>query len=191
MDRSNAAEARQEGENVNQDDTSNPALYPPYKIVRKAIFSNLERKELIDVPHSARLQYRLMLLDPIIKAAVNFADSKIAIIYNPKTASNIRDKISLDELVQILAKEGVHTNKEDTEDNDCDYLKELYSYAHNPAVVREVPPYSYTAEEWKRMQSAWEQKMERTEARKKEKFRQWQEKYLNAHADIASKVKGE
>ena len=190
MDRNNAAETIQEG-NAHQGNPADPALNPPYRIVREAVFSNLKKEELIDTPHSARLQYRLMLLDPIIKAAVDFADSKITIIYNPRTASNIRDKISLEEIVQILAKEGVNADRESTEDRDYDYLKEMYSYAHSPLNVRETPPYGYTVEEWKKMKLAWVQKMARAEMKKKENFLKWQERYLNAHPDIASKVKEE
>src|SRR5271155_3800014 len=69
----------------------------PYKIIKKVIFTELKKEELIDIPHAARLQYRLMLLDPVIKATVDFTKSKISILYNPREAENIREKISIDE----------------------------------------------------------------------------------------------
>lgn len=159
----------------------------PYRTVERVVFSNLKREELVDIQHAARLQYRLMLLNPIIKAAVDFTKVRITIIYNPKTADNINEKISLEELVQILVKEGVHTDPESTTKSDYDY-KEFYSYAYNPPTIKENPPYGYTMEEWEGMKLKWERKMKKLDVKKREKFRQWQENYLNANPDIASKI---
>ena len=58
----------------------------PYHVVKRAVFSNLKKEDLIDIPHSARLQYRLMLMDPVIKAVVDFNELKITVIYNPTGA---------------------------------------------------------------------------------------------------------
>ena len=43
----------------------------PYKIVKQVTFKNLDQKELKDIPYSARLQYRLLLFDAVIKAKVD------------------------------------------------------------------------------------------------------------------------
>ena len=60
----------------------------PYQMIKKVTFTNVSKAEMIDIPHAARLQYRLMLLEPIMKASVDFTKSKITVIYNPDTADN-------------------------------------------------------------------------------------------------------
>jgi hypothetical protein len=42
----------------------------PYRTIKQVTFTDLKKEELIDIPHAARLQYRLMLLDPVIKAKI-------------------------------------------------------------------------------------------------------------------------
>ena len=160
----------------------------PYKIVKKVTFSNLRKEELIDIPHAARLQYRLMLLDPIIKARVDFTKQRIIVIYNPRTADNIKEKISLDELIQILAKEGVHAEPAHTEDSDYDYYHEFYSYAYNPSRIRERPPYGYSADEWKNMKAEYESKMAVADVEKRAKFKAFQDGYLGSHPEMAEKI---
>src|ERR1700719_2137966 len=103
----------------------------PYKIVKEVIFTNLKKEELIDIPHASRLQYRLMLLDPIIKARVDFTKLKISVIYNPSSAENIRAKMSFDELIEVLSKQGIHPDPKSTVETDYDYYKNFYSYAYN------------------------------------------------------------
>ncbi|MGC8652031.1 MAG: hypothetical protein ACP5UH_02150 [Candidatus Micrarchaeia archaeon] len=152
----------------------------PYDIIRQAVFSNIKKEELIDMPHAARLQYRLMLMDPIIKARVDYTKSKITVIYNPVGADNAKPKTSLGELIGVLEKEGVHVDKASIDDQDYDY-KSFYSYAFNPAQIRERPPYSYTHEEWQRMKPAVEEKRAKGREKKKEKFHEWQEKYAREH----------
>ena len=101
----------------------------PYRIIKKATFSNVSRKELIDIPHAARLQYRLMLLDPILKARVDFTRGRIIVLYNPKSSDNNKEKMSLDELVEILASQGVHIDRNGIEDIDYDYFQGAMSSA--------------------------------------------------------------
>lgn len=124
----------------------------PYKIIKKVTFKNLDTKELIDIPHVARLQYRLLLFDAVIKAKIDFTRKTAMIIYNPPDADNIREKISRDKLIEFLAGEGVHvkTDAENMEETDYDYYKELYNYAYFPPNIRENPPYGWTREEWKK-----------------------------------------
>lgn len=161
----------------------------PYRMVKKVTFTNIKRNELIDIPHAARLQYRLMLMDPIIKATVDFTKSKIAILYNPREAENLREKISLDEIKDFLAKQGVNIDKDDMHVEDYDYYKNLYTYAYTPPSIRERAPYGYTMDEWKKMKPEWEEKMKEGEIEKRVKFKKYQEDYLETlDTDMAKKV---
>ena len=67
----------------------------PYRMIKRVAFTNVKKSEMIDIPHAARLQYRLMLLEPIIKASVDFTKAKITVTYNPDTSDNNKEKISL------------------------------------------------------------------------------------------------
>ena len=58
----------------------------PYKMVREMIITNVDKQELKDIPHSARIQYRLLLLDAILKAKIEFIRGKVTITYNPTGA---------------------------------------------------------------------------------------------------------
>ncbi len=160
----------------------------PYRIIRKAVFSNVSRKELIDIPHAARLQYRLMLLDPILKARVDFARGRIIVLYNPKTAKNNKEKMNLDDLLEVLSAQGIHPEKSSIEDTDYDYYHDFYSYAYQPSRIREHPPYAYTDEEWKGMKQEWEANMKEGERKKLEKFHAYQNQYLIEHPDMAGKI---
>ncbi len=160
----------------------------PYDKIKKAVFSDIDRKELIDIPHAARLQYRLMLLDPVIKARVDYTKARITVIYNPETADNYKEKMSLDDLVGILASQGVKVDRSKTENTDYDYRSEFYNYAYNPKRIREHPPYGYTDEEWKEMKQDWEKKAVEHEVAKLEKFHAFQDNYLLEHQDVADKV---
>jgi hypothetical protein len=192
MDRRNPSERAKEAESADTGASryvaeSGRQYYVPYKTVKEVIFSNLKKKELIDANHAARLQYRLMLMDPVIKAAVDFEESSVTIIYNPKAADNTKAKTSLAELVKALSKEGVHASSDSTVDKDYDYYKEFYYPVHNPRTVNESPPYGYTMKEWEAMKPAWERHVEEAEARKEKKFREWQEAYLEANPELAQK----
>ena len=147
----------------------------PYKIIKKVTFKNLDQKELIDIPYSARLQYRLLLFDAVIKAKVDYYKRFIRIVYNHPEADNIREKISRKQLIDFLAGEGVHvkTDPENMEEVDYDYFKELYSYAYFPPSIREAPPYGWTREEWK-----------------KEQERQAKKKYKAEHPGVLAKIFG-
>lgn len=156
----------------------------PYRMIREVTFSGVSQQELADMEHAARLQYRLLLQDPIIKAWVNFVKRRIIVIYNPKGADNIREKMSLEELVGFLGKEGVHVDIANAAERDYDYYKEFYNYAFNPKVIREHAPYGYTEEQWKRMKPEWEKKMAEGRKRKWLKFLDYQKSYEKLHPEI-------
>ncbi len=195
MDHSNVdVNVAQEGEGANSefDDhiTENGKRYTlPYRMIKQVTFTNIRKEELVDIPHAARLQYRLMLLEPVIKARVDYTKSKIVVIYNPREAENIREKMSLDELRDFLSKQGVNSiSADNTLEEDYDYKKQLYDYAYTPPSIRERPPYGYTIEEWKGMKPEWERKMVKAEVEKQEKFRKFQEGYLEANPEIVAVV---
>ncbi len=152
----------------------------PYKIIKQVIFNGLSQKEMIDPQYAARLQYRLSLHEPIIKASVNYIKGRITIIYNPKGAANRREQMSLQELIDALAKEGVHADMKQIEERDYDYVKEFYSYAYFPPTIREHPPYGYTDEEWAKMKDEWKERTEKQRAEKLQKFHQWQGEYMES-----------
>lgn len=157
----------------------------PFRMIRRVTFSNLKQSELIDIPHSSRLQYRLMLKDAILKASVQFTKGRIMVIYNPKDADNLREKISLDEIIGFLAQEGIHVNLVDTDDKPYDYYKDFYSYGFNSPSIREHPPYGYTLKEWKKMKPKWEVELKEAREKSKEKFKQYQLEYVAEHPELA------
>ena len=157
----------------------------PYRIVKKVIFTDVNRKELKDIPHAARLQYRLMLNDAILKAIVQFSRGRIIIIYNPKSADNLKEKIDLEEIISFLAGEGVNVQKEKAIDEDFDYYKDFYSYAFKPKQIREHAPYGYSLEEWRKMKPDWEARLAEGKKKSREKFEQWQQNYLEDHPELA------
>jgi hypothetical protein len=160
----------------------------PYRIVRQAVFSKVKQAELIDLEHAARLQYRLMLNDAILKARVHYARGTITVIYNPQSAQNLREKIGLEGLVALLTGEGVHVDAANTVDSEYDYYKNFYSYAFNPPAVREHPPYGYTIEEWRKMKPDWERKTAKGNKSKQDKFTEFQEKYIAQHPELAKEL---
>ncbi len=159
----------------------------PYRIIKEAVISGINKDDLIDPGHAARLQYRLLLMDAVIKAYVEFAGEKIIIIYNPIGADNIREKTSLEKLVLYLEKEGIHVDKKNIEERDYDYYKEFYSYAFNPKSIREHPPYGYTPEQWKTLKPAWEKKVIEFEKEKLARFREYQKEYEELHPELKRK----
>lgn len=160
----------------------------PYKMVKQVVFSNIRRDELLDLEHSARLQYRLLLMDSVLKAKVEFAKLKITVIFNPLSASNSKEKIDVDGLISFLSGEGVSIDRNHIELTDYDYYKEMYAYQFNPAVIREHPPYSYTKEQWVAMRDEWEKNSKEYEAEKVRKFHEWQDSYLRQHPELAAEL---
>ncbi len=158
----------------------------PYKMIKQVIFTGVSRQDMVDQQHAARLQYRLLLLDPVIKAWVEFVKERITVIYNPTGADNIREKMSLDDIIQFLGKEGVHVDRNSSSERDYDYYREFYSYAFNSPVIREHAPYGYTDEQWKRMKPAWEKKMREVRERKEVQFKEYQKKYELQHPEVYS-----
>jgi hypothetical protein len=158
-------------------------------MIKRVVFTNVKKSEMIDIPHAARLQYRLMLLDPVIKASVDFTKSKITVIYNHDKSDNNKEKMSLDELKAVLKKEGVSTDEPVTAANeDYDYYKEFYTYAYSPPSIRERAPYGYTQEQWQKMKPEWHEKMQKGEQAKKEKFRDFQQRYIEENEQLAEKI---
>lgn len=157
----------------------------PYKMVKEIVITDVNKAELKDIEHSARLQYRLLLLDSVLKAKVEFIRGRIIITYNPKESPNRKPKISQEELVEFLAKEGVKVDTGRIAGRDVDYFEEIYKYQYEPATIREHAPYGYTMEEWKKLKPGWEKLMEESKVKKYENFKKWQENYLETHPDLA------
>jgi hypothetical protein len=160
----------------------------PYHMIKKVTFTNVSKQEMIDIPHAARLQYRLMLLDPIMKASVDFTKAKIIVTYNPDTADNNKEKMSLDELRAVLKKEGISTHDEHMVNEDYDYYKNFYSYAYNPPSIRERAPYGYTAEQWQALKPEWQEKLKKGNLEKVAKHRAFQQAYLEENPEMAAKL---
>lgn len=156
----------------------------PYRMVKQVEFSNLSRQELIDQEHAARLQYRLLLNDAVLRAKVEFAKLKITIIYNPSDAKNTKEKISIEGIIDFLAGEGVQVDQRSMVVTDFDYYNDIYRYQFNPASIREHPPYTYTMEEWKKMKPAFEEKARKGEEEKVAKFHEWQNEYAEQNPDM-------
>jgi hypothetical protein len=150
----------------------------PYKMIKRVIFTDIRKEDFIDQEHAARLQYRLMLQDPVIKAVVDYHRSKITVIYNPKEADNHKEKMDVDEIIGFLKSEGVHVHKNKMDLEDYDYYANFYSYGHNPRRIREHAPYGWTLQKWREMKPEWEAKMNAVEKEKLEKFHSWQEQYM-------------
>ncbi len=156
----------------------------PYKIIKEVTFSGVRKDEMLSMEHAARLQYRLMLLEPVIKAKVEFTKQKITVVYNPKTAHNRKEKISLDELIAFFDKEGVHLATNPKQERDFDYYNEMYKYQFDPPSIRERPPYGYTIEEWKSMKPEYTEKMIEARAKNVAKFKAWQGGYAENNPEV-------
>ncbi len=156
----------------------------PYHMIKKVEFSNISKADMVSQEHAARLQYRLMLLDSVIKAYVEFQRQKITVIYNPDTADNIREKMSLEQLIEFLKGQGINVDRNAMAERDYDYYKEFYNYAFNPKVIREHPPYGYTLEQWKKMKPEWEKAMKEGEEKKQQHFKEYQQSYEKLHPEV-------
>ncbi len=156
----------------------------PYKTLKLVEFFGLNKTELIDQEYSARLQYRLLLLNAVIKAYVEFQNAKITIIYNPIEADNIKEKIDLDELIKFLDNEGIKIDKSNSNERDYDYYKEFYQYTFNPKTVRESTPYGTTLEQWKKEKPKWEKKLQRVKEKKLNDFFEYQKEYEKLHPEV-------
>lgn len=156
----------------------------PYRMVKEVVFSDVRKDEMIDMEHAARLQYRLMLQDSVLRAKVEFVKQKISVVYNPKDAENRKEKTSLEELIDFISKEGVHLYNNPREVKDFDYVKEMYGYFYDPPAVREHPPYGYTAEEWKGLKEGYKAGMKKSAETNKAEFKEWQDSYAEEHPDV-------
>ncbi len=196
MDRRNTApeasgflkDLESEGEEYNDMIELDGKIYRvPYKIVKEITFSDLNTNDLKDIPYSARLQYRLLLLDSVLKAKVEFIRNRITVTYNPPDAKNRKEKISREDLVQFIEKEGVIINKSGITERDVDYVEEIYKYQFEPATIREHAPYGYSLGEWKKIKPEWKKKQAEAIKNKYNKFRSWQNSYLEQHTELSSK----
>jgi hypothetical protein len=157
----------------------------PYKMVREMVITGVDKQELKDIPHSARIQYRLLLLDAILKAKIEFIRGKVTITYNPTGAANSKDKISKEEIIKFFADQGVHIDPKNIAEREVDYISEIYKLQFDPAQIREHAPYGYTREEWKKMKPQYMEKMIEGERKKQEKFHEWQDGYIRKYPEIA------
>ncbi len=160
----------------------------PYRKVRQAVFSGVSIGELADPEHAARLQYRLILMEPVLIASVDFEGRKISVVYNPEDAANRNEKISLQGIVGFLASEGVHVDAGKAETREIDYYAEIYGYYHNPKALRERPPYGYTLDEWDNgMKERYEKNMSSAERKKMQKWHEWQAEFEKEHPELSKK----
>ena len=160
----------------------------PYRTIKMVTFTNVSQVEMVDAAHAARLQYRLLLLNPVIKAVVDFTKSKITVIFNPETSDNNKEKISLEQLRETLKKEGITTRDSSTTIEDYDYYKSFYSRGYNPPIIRETTPYGWTQEQWRKLKPAWEKKVREGDIKRQEKFRAFQQEYLKENPEAAVKI---
>ncbi len=156
----------------------------PYKMIKEVEFSGVNKEQMIDMEHAARLQYRLMLQDTVIRAKVEFVKQKITVVYNPVGAENNKPKISKEDLINFIGKEGVRIDPSQMKERDFDYFKEMYTYQFSPPSVRERPPYGYTMEEWKKMRDEYNKKAADGRVDNYKKFQEWQDSYAERHPDI-------
>ena len=157
----------------------------PFRFLKEIVFSDIDQAELKDIEHSARLQYRLLLLDPVLRAKVEFTKRRITVTYNPPEATNRKEKISKAKIIEFLAKEGVKVDEKEVSERAVDYFEEIYKAQFKPAVIREHAPYGYTLDEWKSMKPAWEKKQQTAVKAKYKKFKEWQDSYLAQHEELA------
>ena len=163
----------------------------PYKMVKEVIFNNIRKEELIDIEHSARLQYRLLLNDAILRAKVEFVKQRITLTYSPMGSETSKPKISIEGIADTLAAEGVHLDFGSMTERDVDYYKEIYGYQFNPPSIREHAPYGYTLDEWRKMKPEYEKKKAEYERGKLKKFEEFQEGYVQEHPELAKQGKTE
>jgi hypothetical protein len=156
----------------------------PFKMIREVVFSGVRRDELASIEHAARLQYRLLLLDPVVKAKVEFNKGTITVVYNPDTAQNRKEKISVEQLIAFFDKEGVHLKNNPRKERDFDYVNEMYSYQFNPRSIRERPPYGYTLGEWRSMKDEYARKMNKAREKNVAKFKEWQDNYAESNPEV-------
>jgi hypothetical protein len=101
-------------------------------------------------------------------------------------SGNNKAKTNIGEIIEFLSKEGVHVSKEDAKESNVDYYTEIYSRQYNPPLIREHPPYGYTVAEWKKLKPSYERKKIQKAAKNRERFREWQIKYLETHPELAA-----
>lgn len=156
----------------------------PYRIIKRVLFSNISQKELIDIPHAARLQYRLMLLEPVIKATVNYVKGTILVTYNNTGSGNQKEKMSQKEIIEFLGTQNVHVDPNAIDERDYDYYNEFFKHTFSPESVRETAPYGVKIEEWRKIRPEYEAKTKEAFKKKMESFHEWQDSYADEHPEI-------
>lgn len=156
----------------------------PYKIIKEIEFSDVSKDQLIDMEHAARLQYRLMLQESVIRAKVEFVKRKITIVYNPIGAENNKPKSTKEDLISFMEGEGVKVDINKMNERDFDYFKEMYTYQFNPPSIRERPPYGYTMDEWRKMRDEYNKKAAEGREKSYQKFKEWQDSYASMHPNV-------
>ena len=157
----------------------------PYRTVKQAVFAGIRKDEIKDWSHAARLQYKLLLLDPVLRAKVDADRRTISVIYNPDSADNRNEKMSLKALVGFLEREGVRVSEKDAEVRDFDYRSEMYEYNYDPKEIRERPPFGYTIDEWHSgMKSKFEKSVQDAERKKLAEFYAWREEFKKEHPEL-------
>ncbi|MGC8628943.1 MAG: hypothetical protein ACP5T4_01910 [Candidatus Micrarchaeia archaeon] len=156
----------------------------PYDTVKEAVISNVSKNELIDLEHAARLQYKLLLNEAILRAKVAFIKQTISIIYNPAGSNSRNPSITLDEIISLIEKEGVHVDKRSIKERDVDYYKEIWYPQFHPKQIREHPPYGFTMETWKKIKDKFVKRTEEAKKKKQKEFEEWQKKYAEEHPEV-------
>jgi hypothetical protein len=116
-------------------------IVPYKKIVHAEI--KVDKSRLIDIPHAARLQYRLLLNDAIIKAKVSFTKGSIELYYNKEGSDNEMPKVSLENVLTLLKENGVEPQKDGINEKEVDYKDTLYNYAFKPKEIKRAKPYGW------------------------------------------------
>lgn len=164
-------------------------FYVPYRMVKEVTFADIAKEGLVDSEHAARLQYRLMLQEAVLFAKVEFVARRIRVTYNPESATdNRKAKTTRKKLEEFLAKEGVKVNEMSVAEREVDYYNEHYRYHFNPQVIREHPPWGYTADEWKKMKAEYEAKKGAYEKEKLDSFHEFQNEYISEHPELAARM---
>ena len=159
----------------------------PYKTVKEIVFNNVSKQELVDLQHAARLQYKLLLNEAILRAKVEFVKQRISIVYNPPGYNKGKPEISPEGIAALIRQEGVHVDLASAEQRDVDYYAEIWRAQFHPPMIREHPPYGYTLDEWKKMKDKYEQKVKQAREKKLEEFHEWQKRYEQEHPELASR----
>ncbi len=80
----------------------------------------------------------------------------------------------------------MHVDRSTIAERDVDYFEEIYKPQFEPATIREHAPYGYTLEEWRKIKPEWIKEMQKSKTEKWNKFRQFQDSYLEKYPELWS-----